>query len=138
MRRVLSIVTLLALAWDRPAAAGGEACAQARDIVAEVRQSYDAGSPDHALLLEKLRTARNLCPTLGEAWKYSYCSALALGKTQEAQIFRDRAVFARIADLSCPTGQGGGLIAKPAVPLPSYVRAKYALVVGIGRFKDPG
>ena len=23
------------------------------------------------------------------------------------------------------------------VPLPSYVRAKYALVIGIGKFKDP-
>jgi hypothetical protein len=137
VRGALSAATLLALVWARPVAAGGEACAQARDIVAEVQQSYDAGSPNHGFLLERLRTARNLCPTLGEAWKYSYCSALALGKAQDAQIFRDRAVFAQVADLSCPAAGGGGVVAKPAEPLPSYVRAKYALIVGIGRFKDP-
>lgn len=127
----------LAVAGTRPVEAGGEACAQAREIVAEVARQYAGGSPDHTALLGKLKTARNLCPTLGDAWKYSYCSAMALGQQRDAQIFRDRAVFAGAAELSCPT-EGGGAVAAPKAPLPGYVGAKYALVVGIGSFRDPG
>ena len=137
MKAGIGSIALLALWWAAPAWAGGEACAQARDIVAEVQRAHAAGSPDHALLLEKLRTARNLCPTLGAAWKYSYCSAVALQKTREAQIFRDRALFARVEDLACP-GTGTGPDAQQQQrPLPSYVQKKYALIVGIGRFRDP-
>jgi hypothetical protein len=112
------------------------ACAQARAIVAEVEELYASGVPDHALILGKLTTARNLCSTLGKAWKFSYCSALALGKEAEARIYRDRALFNNISDLACPSGDGT-LIRPTVAPLPSRVRSKYALVVGIGRFKDP-
>src|SRR5689334_8547814 len=135
MRRALLFLTVLAFLWTRPVQAGGEACAQARDIIAEVARQY-SGSPDHAALLMKLKTARNLCPTLGDSWKYSYCSATALKQDKDARIFRDRAVFAGISDLSCPTGEGGATVA-PNAPLPGFVRAKYALIVGVGKFKDP-
>jgi hypothetical protein len=136
MKGLLFAAGLLAFACAYPAHAAGEACTQARAIVAEVGGLY-AGSPDHTTILQKLKTARNLCPTLGEAWKLSYCSATALHLTRDAGIFRDRALFAGVTELSCPTGEGGAVVA-PTAPLPSFVHAKYALVVGIGRFKDPG
>lgn len=135
MRKLL-LLGFLALSGNHPAQAGGEACEQARDIVGQVAQQYAAGSVDHAGLLAKLKTARNLCPTLGDAWKYSYCSATALKQDRDARIYRDRAVFAGVADLSCPTGEGGAAVA-PKAPLPSYVRAKHALLIGIGTFLDP-
>lgn len=132
------LVGFLSLVAPSAARAESPACAQARSIVAEVEQLYSSGNPDHRLILSKLATARNLCSTLGEAWKLSYCSAQALGDAQEARRFRDRAVFNSVSDLSCPTGDGGGGPAtRPApVPLPSRVRSKYALIVGIGDFKD--
>lgn len=120
----------------RPARAEGAACAQARKIVQEVEQLYRSGAPDHTLLLQKLSTARNLCSSLGVAWKYSYCSALALGEQRNARIYRDRAVFNGISDLSCPAGGSAPSVA-PVRPLPGYVRAKYALIVGISEFEDP-
>lgn len=137
MRAPFVMAGLVALAWAPAAQGGGESCAQARAIVAAAARQYAGRPPDHAAILEKLKIARNLCPTLGEAWKYSYCSATALNQAQDARIFRDRALFAGVAELSCPTGDGGAA-AVPPQPLPSYVRAKYALVVGIGTFKDPG
>jgi len=125
----------LLLFQARPTTAESPACAQARAIVEDVAEQYAGGSPDHSILLGKLATARNLCSSFGEAWKYSYCSALALGKDKEARIFRDRALFNSVSDLTCPAA-GGTVIPQPAAPLPSHVRAKYALVVGIGQFRD--
>jgi len=125
---ILAIVALAAL----PLHAESSSCNRARAIVEEVKALYNAPQPDHRAALEKLRTAEQLCPTLGEAWKYSYCSATAIGDAQNARIYKDRAVFNNVADLECG-------LAHLAVqtPLPSYVREKYALVVGISKFKDP-
>ncbi len=126
----------LALVLAGPAAAESPNCAQARAIVEEVQRLYASGSPDHTLILGKLRTARDICPTLGDAWKYSYCSALALGNEKDARIYQGRAALNGISDLSCGTGPRA-----PAVPakrpMPGYVQKKYALVIGIGSFQDP-
>jgi hypothetical protein len=113
------------------------ACAQARTIVAEVEAMYRSGRPDHVLILAKLSTARNLCSTLGDAWKYSACSAAALGRASEARTYRDRAIFNNVkeSELSCLSADGQHEPDAPSPP-PRYVRTKYALVVGIGRFKD--
>lgn len=135
--RIVLLLCSLAPVVSPAARAESPACAQARSIVAEVEQLYASGNPDHQLILSKLKTARNLCSTLGEAWKLSYCSAQALGNAQEARIFRDRAVFNSVSDLSCPGAGGSGTEARPVpAPLPSRVRSKYALIVGIGKFKD--
>src|SRR5262245_4226857 len=110
------------------------ACAQAQDIVAEVRAMYASGQPDHQRALRRLATARDLCSTLGEAWKYSYCAATALGDPK-ARFYKDRAVFNGVSDFDC--GGGAHAVAPKPAPLPSYVREKFALVIGIGTFKDP-
>ncbi|NJL26962.1 MAG: caspase family protein [Thermoanaerobaculia bacterium] len=108
-------------------------CAQARAIVEQVERLYRSPQVDHGEVLSKLETARHLCPTLGAAFKWSYCSATALGRAKEARVFKDRAIFNDVSDLSCaPAG-----IAPPPRPLPGFVRAKHALIIGIGRFRDP-
>lgn len=111
------------------------ACAQARTVVAQVEQMYAAGSPDHAKVLDKLKVAGDLCPTLGNIWKYLSCSAQALGKDAEARRFKDRAIFNEVADLSCSPGEAAA--SRLAAGQVGPVHTKYALVVGIGRFRDP-
>lgn len=131
-------LALGALASLGPAAVAQEsaACRQARSIVADAQQLYAASPVDHAAVLARLATARDLCPSLGEAWKYSSCSAKALGQEQKARMYADRAVLNGVKDLSCPSGATGGT-ATAAAPKLGPVRDKYALIIGIGEFRDP-
>lgn len=76
--------------------------------------------------------ARDLCPANGDAWKYSYCSAKASGDEKKARIYRDRAVFNGVSQVECAPEA----VRQPE-PLPGFVRRKYALLVGIGKFADP-
>jgi hypothetical protein len=115
------------------AAAQSAACNRARAIVDEVKAQYAGGHPDHKAIITKLRTAQQLCPTLGDAWKYAYCSAIASGDEATARIFKDRALFNGVTGLDCGLA---GPSAPVAPALPTYVRQKYALVVGIGTFQD--
>jgi caspase domain-containing protein len=132
-RRRNLAAALFALASVAGAASGqSAACNQARAIVAEARRSWEAGAPNHAQLLGRLAMARDLCPANGEAWKYSYCSAKALGDTRRSQIYRDRALFNGVSQVEC-----AGTAAAAPEPLPSFVRRKFALIVGIGEFADP-
>lgn len=108
------------------------ACRQARNIVADVRQVYAASPVDHAAVLTRLATARDLCPSLGEAWKYSSCSAKALGQEQKARMYADRAVLNGVKDLSCASSDGTA----PPPPKLGPIRDKHALIVGIGTFRD--
>jgi hypothetical protein len=122
---------LVALAFTASAlhAAEGPACKQAREIVEVVKSEWARGRPDHATALGKLAMARDLCPALGEAWKYSYCSAKAAGDEKKARIYKDRAIFAGVEQIEC---------AGTSAPVPTTgpVRAKYALLIGIGKFAD--
>lgn len=129
------LVLALACAVAAPAAAQSAACNRAKAIVAEVRELAASPDADHKAILQKLKTAHQLCPTLGDAWKYAYCSALAIGDQQNARIYKDRAVFNGASRFECENA--GGVAANQLPPLPPYVRRKYALVIGIGRFRDP-
>lgn len=133
----LALMLTALLGYPGRTAADSVTCAQARDIIAEVERLYASGAPDHAAILGKLALARNLCSSLGDAWKYSYCSALALGQQREVQIYRDRALFNGVSDLTCPAGGGGKPIAREEVHAPGPVHAKYAFIVGVGHFRDP-
>jgi hypothetical protein len=114
------------------AAQESSSCVRAKTIVAEVEKLYAAPQPDHQRILGKLDTARSLCPSLGLAWKYSYCSAQALGQTAKMRIYQDRAVLNGVDDLSCAAL---GVALEPPKPL-GPVRQKFALLVGIGTFAD--
>lgn len=122
---------ILALALCVRLSADSAGCNRAQAIVEEIKAQYDSGHPDHAAILAKLKTAQQLCPTLGEAWKWAYCSATALGDSSSAERFKTRALFNNVSDLSC--GAAG-----PAAPnpMPSHVRQKFALAIGIGKFRD--
>jgi hypothetical protein len=47
-------------------------------MVGEVSAMFASEQVDYQRALRRLATARDLCSTLGEAWKYSYCAAAAL------------------------------------------------------------
>jgi hypothetical protein len=128
----LALCMLVAFA-ARPAVAT-PGCAQAQAIVEQVRSMYKAGQPDHRQVLGRLNTAHDLCPTLGDAWKYSYCSATALNDPK-ARYYKDRALFNGVTSLEC--GDRPAAAAASQRPLPGYVHEKYALIIGIGKFKDP-
>jgi hypothetical protein len=131
-RAVTIGVLLLCLGITSEASAQSAACNRAQAIVDEVSTLYRSAQPDHRAILAKLKTAQQLCPTLGEAWKFAYCSALALGDEANARMFKGRAAFNNVTDLEC-----GGAPAAAKTPLPTYVRQKFALVIGIGMFRDP-
>jgi len=117
-----------------PAAAQSAGCNRARAIVEEVSGLIESADADHRAILQKLKTAHQLCPTLGDAWKYAYCSAAILGDQQSARAYKERAIFNGVSKVECQTAAG---TTAQLTPLPGYVRQKYALIVGIGRFKDP-
>lgn len=132
--RNLSVLLLTVLAGVPASAQESAGCRQARQIVTEVARLYATDRPNHASLLNRLATARDLCPSYGEAWKYSACSAKALGQEAKARMYTDRAVLNGISDLAC--GAGGGAARPPALADIGPIRDKYALVIGIGAFKD--
>lgn len=137
MRARWLISLLLPVSLAVPVTARAQAgCNRAKEMVAEARTLWGAAaSPaQYDQIFSKMRTAADLCQANGEAWKYLYCSAKALQKTN-ASFYRDRAVFNGVseAELEC----GGGDVTAPTGPLPSQVREKWALVVGIGKFEDP-
>jgi hypothetical protein len=137
-RRIMALLLPLLVLFGAPEKGLPESagCTQARAIVAEVGQMHASGTPDHARILEKLKVAQDLCPTMGDVWKYLSCSAQALGKEADARRFRDRAIFNGVTDPTCSPGEGAVAVRPVSFPV-GPVRAKHALVIGIGRFRDP-
>lgn len=124
---------LVGVAWAAGVEAqGSPSCRQARQTVEEVVRLYATPTADRAALLHRLATARDLCPSYGEAWKLSACLARDLGDEARARLYTDRAVLNGVTDLTC----GGGARPKPIADL-GPIRDKYALVVGIRQFADP-
>lgn len=107
-------------------------CRQAKQTVEEVARLYAAANPDHEALLHRLATARDLCPSYGEAWKLSACLARDLGDDSKARVYTDRAVLNGVADLACASASRPA----PIIDL-GPIADKWALVVGIAQFADP-
>lgn len=131
------LIFLMVGGTPRTVLAESPGCVQARAIVAEVEEIYASGAPDHERALARLALARDLCSDLGEAWKLSHCSAQALGRSRETQFYGDRALFLGVKSLSCAPGAGGAVTARNTSAKLGPVRAKYALVIGVSKFKDP-
>ena len=132
--RLFSFALLLALG---PFAIGAQAdpgCNRAREMVAQVRTATSTPA-EHRGRLTLLETARDLCPSLGEAWHLSSCSEAVLGNSARAEIYRKRAVLSGWPETNC-AAQDSSLALGSADDL-GPVRRKFALVVGIGRFLDP-
>lgn len=135
MSRVRACLVLLTvgLLWGlaTPVSADSPQCDQARRLVAEARRQLSATEPDVESIRWTLTTARNLCSTLGEAWVLSYCNAIARGDDHEAEAFARQVRF-HGGSLACP--RAGATLSGA---LPAYVRNKFALVIGVGSFRDP-
>jgi hypothetical protein len=109
------------------------ACRRAQETVEAVRREFASGKADHKQILERLRIAMDLCPSSGDVYRLAACSAEAL-KDPRAESWRTRAVLNRASSSGCSELAGAS---ETAQPLPGFVRQKYALVVGIGNFRDP-
>jgi Caspase domain len=135
-RRAIRCLVLIGVLVAAAAAAGAESpqCAQARRLLADARRQFLAPEPDHEAIHWLLNTARNLCPSLGDAWALAHCNAVARNDEAEAKVYARQARFLGAA-LTCPGASGAA--ARQAGPLPAFVRNKFALVIGIGSFQDP-
>lgn len=117
-------------------AASSAGCQRAEIVVREALSSPPASETEHRALLDRLRIVRGLCPSHGELWRLSACSAAALGQNGAAKRFEKRAALGGVDDLSCP-GDGHEPEERRSVSELGPVRSKHALVVGIGKFADP-
>ena len=131
-----------ALLFVAVSAASGQSakCNRAQAIVDEVKTLGADSTAGHRAALAKLETAKTLCPSLGEIWKLARCSALALGDQGKADFYSKRAALSGVRVLDCdapgPEPAAGAMVSRSR-PLPGYVRQKFALVIGVGRFADP-
>jgi hypothetical protein len=136
-----------------------EKCNYAAEIVAQAREqarpNADRAQIERLSRLLERATAR--CQGDGDAWYYRYLFARQLGKTQEASFYRERAEYfgsealRRNEDPFAPIATNPAKASSPSMPDPakvgsasdqpshssvSYVREKWALVIGIGKFLD--
>lgn len=158
-RRLWAIAVLLALGVPTylalgvalvPAAAlhaAGQAgsCESARESLDKALERAAAAGSDQAVLREALnliQLAVRRCPNMGDAFYFGALIYTQLGDSTNAAYYRQRAELFRSEalregrDLS---GKGGAIVAisEPPTRVPQYVRRRLALVVGIGKFKDP-
>jgi len=100
-------------------------CALAVDLANEVKAMYASAVIDHVKVMAHVRTIKDYCPGVDHGMSpYGYCSALAVGERDKAERFKqgNRGVVpdcGRLAPASLPA-----------------VREKFALVIGVGTFRD--
>ncbi len=124
-----ALILVILLIVPSVATASTASCNRAREMVQDLASAPRKTAADHRALLDQLGTARELCPTLGEIWRLSHCSALVLGDVAKAELYRKRANLFGIHPLHCAGSE-------PPEPKVGPVRRKHALVVGIGTFSD--
>lgn len=124
---------LLVLTPLAAAAAESPKCRQARDYVEKAKADLaDELIPGPKEFLARLDLPRSLCPALGETWRLSYCAAQASGDGAAVARYRERALMNGMRGLTCPEW-GTDLRLESKLGL---VREKFALLIGIGKFKD--
>jgi len=129
---VLAFVIVFAL----PAVAQNR-CGAGKDLVVQALERVPPGSSNSTMEdgLELLKHAIGECENLGDAWYYRSLLERRLGNARKAdyslQKARDNNSEALQQNLDPFT-----LATRPNVPPSSTVREKWALVVGIGKFKQ--
>lgn len=116
---------------------GQDRCGTAKDMVVRVRERIDANlrPAEHESLLQLLKQATQICVGQGDAWYYRSLIERQQGKTQIADLSLERARTFGSEDAAMRLDPFAGTEAT-AEPALSAVRRKYALVVGIGAFRD--
>ncbi len=130
----------LALSLGATAARAQERCNYAIDIVVQSREQARPNA-DRAQL-EKysrlLERATSQCYGLGVAWFYRYLYGGELGNQRDADYFRRKAegfnseALRRREDPFAPPV----MRVDPSIRISPYVREKWALVIGVGKFQD--
>lgn len=117
-------------------------CNSARDLLSSGLERMGRGELQEALQLFKRATGQ--CSTLGDAWYYASLCARELGDHKYADYYRKKAEEYGSDALkrgenprAAATNAGIKHPAAPEIRIPPYIRQKLALVVGIGKFKDP-
>ncbi len=150
-------LALLALLSSAAARADDDRCGAGKDLVVQALERVRPNSSDDAFedALELLKHAVSTCAELGDAWYYRSLVEQRLGNTrlaqyslQKAQTFGSEAMQQSLNPfvLATPshsralhgeTAERGEPPAEtPAVAGP--VQQKWALVIGIGQFQNPG
>ena len=129
----LTVVLLLGLS-ALPAHAQSAGCRRAAAVVKEAKASWNKGSPNHRALLARLSMAQTLCPGDADVWRYSACSAEALGDTARAKRFAEMVVLNGGSQLSCASGDTK--VREAVYESAGPVGEKFALLVGVGSFAD--
>ena len=159
-----SVALLLAACACAPALTQGSRCGAGKDLVVQALERVTPQSDRSAFedALQLLKHAVSECSELGDAWYYRGLVEQRLSHDALAKYAMDKARFNGSEALqqglnpfvlSTPAGRGFAVVAKPgdsggasapatqpggpAKP-PGPIQQKWALVVGIGRFSDPG
>jgi hypothetical protein len=114
----------------------GDGCAAAADSLNRVREKFYANAEnlDYRTAYSSMVTATRNCPDWGVLWYFRATLGLKGGATaKEREYYLDRAKKRGWNGADEPSTDGTG---EPA-PLPAKIATKWALVVGVGRFKDP-
>jgi hypothetical protein len=132
---------LVCLAFGLPALAQqyGDGCSAALDRLTQVKEVLreNLGGADLRLLASKLKTATDLCDRYSDIWYFRSLLERRLGNARDADYClrkaKDAGLDAELArvDPFAPVLPAAGSVSRPP-------RSKYALVVGVGTFQDPG
>lgn len=135
------ILLLQFAVWTVAAAElSAQRCGSAMDYVVRARERLQPGLEPQRIedVLQLLKRASSLCPNLGDAWYYRHLVEKELGLERRARYSLRKAEEYRAVALN----HGFNPFSSPAAPAlpdlddPSVVGGKWALVVGIGSFRD--
>jgi len=145
------ILSLLLLLWLAPLPTPAqERCASANDYLVAARQLFRPGASktDLETALNYLRYSTRNCMNLADAWYYRYLCERRLGDQRAANNSLSKArefgseAFARGDDpFTLSTASAAPVTVNTGSPAPApasstRVREKWALVIGIGKFRD--
>ncbi len=130
---------LLSLSLATPTRAQGERCGVAKDFMVQALERIKTGAPGEVEDgLQLLKHANGVCASFGDAWYYRSLFEQRLGQTAKANYSLSKAKLFGSEAMS--EGANPFVLAAPVRPgetrLPP-LRDKWALAVGISKFRDP-
>lgn len=133
------LAALCALALPAASALGQERCGLARDLVARALERITAPERQDEVedALQLVKHAIERCPASGDAWYYRSLFERKLKRIPQAE-FALRQARAAGSEALANGADPFRLSSPPGEPPSKVVREKWALVVGIGKFRDRG
>lgn len=138
-RSSLLFLAIIFLLFGAPALAQ-ERCGAGKDLMVRALERVNTNSPSADIedAIQLLKHATEECSTLGDAWYYRSLFERKLGRASQAEYALKKAKFngSEAMDQNLDPLH----LAAPSVPgetLPRAVHDKWALVIGISKFRDP-